>query len=94
MSAPAVRLLVAPYDSGARDVRMGAGPLALLRAGAAARLAAGRLPAVSAPLASWHPALDRDGRMRRTALDLLEEVAGLAGPAPGARAGRAGRERA
>jgi arginase len=34
-AVPDVRLLVAPYDSGQRDVRMGAGPLALLRAGAA-----------------------------------------------------------
>src|SRR3954451_6677253 len=32
------RLLVAPYDSGHRDVRMGAGPFALLRAGAAERV--------------------------------------------------------
>jgi arginase len=33
-----VRLLRAPYDSGHRDVRMGAGPTALSRAGAASRL--------------------------------------------------------
>jgi arginase len=33
-----VRLLVVPYDSGLRDVRMGAGPLALSKAGAAQRL--------------------------------------------------------
>jgi arginase len=33
-----VRLLEVPYDSGHRDVRMGAGPLALAAAGAAARL--------------------------------------------------------
>jgi arginase len=32
---PPVRLLYAPYDSGAFDVRMGAGPLALRRGGAA-----------------------------------------------------------
>ena len=34
----AVRLLATPYDSGRRDERMGAGPLALLDAGAARRL--------------------------------------------------------
>jgi arginase len=34
----AVRLLATPYDSGRRDERMGAGPLALLGAGAARRL--------------------------------------------------------
>lgn len=33
-----MRLLRAPYDSGHRDVRMGAGPTALSRAGAASRL--------------------------------------------------------
>jgi arginase len=33
-----LRLIVVPYDSGHRDARMGAGPLALVRAGAAARL--------------------------------------------------------
>jgi arginase len=33
--APPIRLLLAPYDSGRRDERMGAGPPALLRAGAA-----------------------------------------------------------
>src|SRR5689334_17838411 len=33
-AVPDVRLLVAPYDSGHRDARMGAGPLALLGAGA------------------------------------------------------------
>jgi len=35
----AVRLLATPYDSGRRDERMGAGPLALLDAGASRRLA-------------------------------------------------------
>ena len=33
-----VRVLYVPYDSGVRDARMGAGPLALARAGAAHRL--------------------------------------------------------
>jgi arginase len=35
-----VRLIQVPYDSGHRDVRMGAGPLALAKAGAADRLRA------------------------------------------------------
>ncbi|WP_100499648.1 arginase family protein [Geodermatophilus chilensis] len=35
---PPVRLLYVPFDSGVRDARMGAGPLALARAGAAERL--------------------------------------------------------
>ncbi|WP_448640480.1 arginase family protein [Geodermatophilus sp. URMC 63] len=34
-AAPPVQLLYVPYDSGVRDARMGAGPLALARAGAA-----------------------------------------------------------
>ena len=36
-----VRMVVVPYDSGHRDVRMGAGPLHLARAGAADRLRVG-----------------------------------------------------
>lgn len=36
--APPVRLLQVPYDSGVFDARMGSGPLALARAGAAQRL--------------------------------------------------------
>ena len=35
LTPPPVRLLFVPYDSGRRDERMGAGPLALRRAGAA-----------------------------------------------------------
>jgi arginase len=34
MASRPVRLLILPYDSGKRDVRMGAGPLALMRSGA------------------------------------------------------------
>ena len=35
VTPPPIRLLLVPYDSGRRDERMGAGPLALRRAGAA-----------------------------------------------------------
>jgi arginase len=42
------------------------------------RLAAARLPVVSGALASWDPAYDVEGRMRDTALDLLEALAGAA----------------
>ena len=38
VAVPPVRLLYVPFDSGVRDARMGAGPLALARAGAAERL--------------------------------------------------------
>lgn len=41
-----------------------------------------RLPIVSATLASYDPALDSAGRMRDTALDLLDLLAGLATPMP------------
>src|SRR4051794_38750790 len=64
----AVRLLAAPYDSGHRDVRMGAGPLALLRAGADERLRA-RGHAVSAqvvePSAGWRAELGTSFELNR-----------------------------
>jgi arginase len=46
---------------------------------------AGRLPIVSSTLAAYDPELDSAGRMRDTALDLLELVAGLMRPASAGR---------
>ena len=53
---PAIRLLQAPWDSGHRDARMGAGPTALATAGAADRLRAGGhavTEQVLSPAAGW-----------------------------------------
>jgi arginase len=72
--ATAVRLLQVPYDSGAREARMGAGPTALAQAGAAGRLRA-RGHAVREqvlhPAPGWHAEL-------RTAFELQRAVAGAA----------------
>ena len=65
---PDVRLLVAPYDSGRRDVRMGAGPLALLRAGAAERLGTDDVRVLE-PAGEWRAEL-------ATAFELHRLVAG------------------
>jgi arginase len=67
-----VRLLAAPFDSGHRDVRMGAGPLALLRAGAEERLHSSGRPVdvrVIEPAAAWRAEL-------ATAFDLDRLIAG------------------
>ena len=100
-----VRLLLAPYDSGHVDARMGSGPTALAGAGAAERLrrqghvvteqvvlrlAAERMPVVSATPASYDPAHDVEHRMRGTALALLDAVAANATPLePAVSGGRA-----
>jgi arginase len=68
----AVRLLLAPYDSGQAGVRMGAGPIALDRGGAADRLRAGghevHVQSI-APAPGWHAEL-------ATAFELDRLVAG------------------
>jgi arginase len=66
-----VQLIVSPYDSGHFDTRMGAGPLALLRAGAAARLRADGYAVeetVIEPTTPWHSEL-------RTAFQLQRRIA-------------------
>jgi arginase len=70
-----VRLLAAPYDSGHRDVRMGAGPLALLRAGAAERVRADDV-GVLEPAGGWRAELATAFELHRL---IAAEVAGAVG---------------
>src|SRR4051812_5816935 len=71
-AAVPVRLLVVPYDSGHRDARMGAGPLALVRAGAADLLGADAVRVLE-PTGSWRAELATAFQLHRL---VAAEVAG------------------
>ena len=69
---PPVRLLAAPYDSGARGLRMGAGPLALLGAGAAERVGTDDVRVLEPP-GEWRAELATTFALQRL---IAAEVAG------------------
>lgn len=77
MTATTVELLWAPYDSGHRGIRMGAGPKALIASGAAQRLRARGYEVLEhevEPASSWRAEL-------RTAFELHRQIATAAAAA-------------
>ncbi|MBM7805358.1 arginase [Geodermatophilus bullaregiensis] len=76
---PPVRLLYVPYDSGVHDARMGAGPLALRRAGAAARLRAGGSDVdeqVLEPTSAWRAEVQTAFELHRVVAGAVREARG------------------
>jgi arginase len=71
----AVRMLLVPYDSGHRDVRMGAGPLHLAAAGAADRLGAGAGTVVEAATA-WRSEIATGFELMGLVADRCRDAAG------------------
>ncbi|WP_448624918.1 arginase family protein [Geodermatophilus sp. URMC 64] len=75
--APPVRLLYVPYDSAVYDARMGAGPLALERGGAAGRLRERGHDVseqVLEPASAWHAEVQTAFELQRAVADATDEA--------------------